>query len=259
MVVTPVQADAKYWTMDDVVSSTKGSTTTHQIPPPSKSMGPDLAPAYNAFSHLPRVKQKLKGQKGRAKQQISLHGLKLGSNNKDATRGNLVIGFWDMNSAEKILMLQKGSGCCSRVADCLCCISSFSVSLVCGTKVDTVLSMNTSTFVTGGAWIIGNFPQGTISDMVSDASEAMSFICNNVVSFAGDPNKIYLMGQSAGAHITACALLEQAIKEPKGENTYWNVAQIKAYFGLSGGYNIQNLVDHFHERGVFIVKYFSGL
>jgi hypothetical protein len=55
MVVTPVQVDAKYWTMDDVVSSTKGSTTAHQIAPTSKSMGPDLAPAYNAFSHLPRV------------------------------------------------------------------------------------------------------------------------------------------------------------------------------------------------------------
>jgi prenylcysteine alpha-carboxyl methylesterase len=43
------------------------------------------------------------------------------------------------------------------------------------------------------------------------------------------------MGQSAGAHIAACAFLEQAIKESKGENTYWNVAQIKAYFGLSRG------------------------
>lgn len=34
-----------------------------------------------------------------------------------------------------------------------------------------------------------NFPQGTISDMVTDASEAMSFICKNAVSFGGDPNK----------------------------------------------------------------------
>ena len=42
------------------------------------------------------------------------------------------------------------------------------------------------------------------------------------------------MGQSAGAHIVACALLEQAIKESKGENTYWNVAQIKAYFESLG-------------------------
>ncbi|AQK42243.1 Polyadenylate-binding protein-interacting protein 10 [Zea mays] len=51
--------------------------------------------------------------------------------------------------------------------------------------------------------------------MVSDASEAISFICNDVVSFGGDPYKIYLMGQSAGAHIATCALLQQAIKESK--------------------------------------------
>lgn len=45
------------------------------------------------------------------------------------------------------------------------------------------------------------------------------------------------MGQSAGAHIAACALLEQAIKESgEGESTTWSVSQIKAYFGLSGGY-----------------------
>lgn len=34
-----------------------------------------------------------------------------------------------------------------------------------------------------------NFPQGTISDMVSDASEGISFVCNNAVSYGGDPNK----------------------------------------------------------------------
>ncbi|XP_015692793.1 probable isoprenylcysteine alpha-carbonyl methylesterase ICME [Oryza brachyantha] len=131
-------------------------------------------------------------------------------------------------------------------------------------------------FVTGGAWIIGykawgallgrrlaergiivacidyrNFPQGTISDMVSDASEGISFICETAGTFGGDPNQIYLMGQSAGAHIAACALLEQAAIESKGEQISWSVTQIKAYFGLSGGYNIQNLVDHFHERGLY--------
>ena len=43
------------------------------------------------------------------------------------------------------------------------------------------------------------------------------------------------MGQSAGAHIVAWVLLEQAVKESKGESTYCNVAQIKVYFCLSGG------------------------
>uniref|UniRef100_M1CCN2 protein-S-isoprenylcysteine alpha-carbonyl methylesterase n=1 Tax=Solanum tuberosum TaxID=4113 RepID=M1CCN2_SOLTU len=132
-------------------------------------------------------------------------------------------------------------------------------------------------FVTGGAWIIGykawgsllgqqlserdiivacidyrNFPQGTISDMVKDASQGISFVCNKIAEYGGDPNRIYLMGQSAGAHIATCALLEQAIKETGAEpRASWSTTQIKTYFGLSGGYNILKLVDHFHSRGLY--------
>ncbi|KAK9118851.1 hypothetical protein Scep_016944 [Stephania cephalantha] len=132
-------------------------------------------------------------------------------------------------------------------------------------------------FVTGGAWIIGykawgsllgqrlaerdvivacidyrNFPQGTISDMVQDVSEGISFVCNNIADYGGDPNRVYLVGQSAGAHIAACALLEQSMKESREEEGIsWSVSQIKAYFGISGGYNILNLVNHFHQRGLY--------
>ncbi|KAK6129095.1 hypothetical protein DH2020_037168 [Rehmannia glutinosa] len=131
-------------------------------------------------------------------------------------------------------------------------------------------------FVTGGAWIIGykawgsflglqlaerdiivacldyrNFPQGTISDMVNDVCQGIAFICHNIVEFGGDPNKIYLMGQSAGAHISACALFQQAVKESRGESISWSVSQINAYFGLSGGYNLLKLVDHFDGRGLY--------
>ncbi|XP_038701631.1 isoprenylcysteine alpha-carbonyl methylesterase ICME-like isoform X2 [Tripterygium wilfordii] len=131
-------------------------------------------------------------------------------------------------------------------------------------------------FVTGGAWIIGykawgsllgkqlaerdiivacidyrNFPQGTISDMVKDASQGIEFVCNNIAEYGGDPDRIYLMGQSAGAHISACVLLDQAIKESLGESIFWSVSQIKVYFGLSGGYNLFNLIDHFHNRGLY--------
>ncbi|XP_076920132.1 putative isoprenylcysteine alpha-carbonyl methylesterase ICMEL2 [Bidens hawaiensis] len=131
-------------------------------------------------------------------------------------------------------------------------------------------------FVTGGAWIIGykgwgsllgfqlserdiivtcldyrNFPQGTISDMVEDVSRGISYVCNNIAKYGGDPNRIYLMGQSAGAHISSCALINQAIKESKGESVCWRASQINAYFGLSGGYNLTNLVDHFDRRGLY--------
>ncbi|XP_020597549.1 probable isoprenylcysteine alpha-carbonyl methylesterase ICMEL2 isoform X2 [Phalaenopsis equestris] len=132
-------------------------------------------------------------------------------------------------------------------------------------------------FLTGGAWIIGykawgcllgrrlsergiivacidyrNFPQGTISDMVKDASEGISFVCNNIASYGGDRDRIYLMGQSAGAHIASCALVHQAIKEcEEGDDISWSVSQLNAYFGLSGGYNMLNLVDHFDRRGLY--------
>lgn len=137
--------------------------------------------------------------------------------------------------------------------------------------------------ITGGAWIIGykawgsllgkqlseggiivacidyrNFPQVTIGDMVKDASQGISFVCNNISEYGGDPNRIYLMGQSAGAHIAACALVEQAIRgSGEGESTSWSVSQINAYFGLSGGYNLPNLVDHFHSRGLYRSIFFS--
>ncbi|CAL0299116.1 unnamed protein product [Lupinus luteus] len=141
---------------------------------------------------------------------------------------------------------------------------------------DTHKPMPVMIFVTGGAWIIGykawgsllglqlaerdiivacidyrNFPQGTISDMVHDASQGISFIINNIANYGGDPNRIYLMGQSAGAHISSCALLDQAIRESgKGDTVSWSISQIKAYFGLSGGYNLLDLVDHFNNRGL---------
>ncbi|XP_010460369.1 PREDICTED: probable isoprenylcysteine alpha-carbonyl methylesterase ICMEL1 [Camelina sativa] len=132
-------------------------------------------------------------------------------------------------------------------------------------------------FVTGGAWIIGykawgsllgqqlserdiivacidyrNFPQGSISDMVKDASSGISFVCNHIAEYGGDPNRIYLMGQSAGAHIAACTLVEQVIKESgEGDSVSWSSGQINGYFGLSGGYNLLCLVDHFHSRGLY--------
>ncbi|KAJ9554171.1 hypothetical protein OSB04_018216 [Centaurea solstitialis] len=132
-------------------------------------------------------------------------------------------------------------------------------------------------FITGGAWVIGykawgsllglhlsgtdvivacidyrNFPKATISDMVEDASRGISFVCNNISEYGGDPNRIYLMGQSAGAHIAACALVDQAIKESDAtQSTTWSVSQLKAYFGLSGGYNLFKLADHLNTRGPY--------
>eukprot|EP01084_Bolivina_argentea_P124003 219741_1 len=92
-------------------------------------------------------------------------------------------------------------------------------------------------FLSGGAWIIGykawgafmgmllaqlgvifvspdyrNFPQGTISDMVTDATTAIQWTYDNIHKYGGDKNNIYVTSQSAGAHIGALTMLLQARK-----------------------------------------------
>lgn len=89
-------------------------------------------------------------------------------------------------------------------------------------------------FVSGGAWTIGykgwgglmgrimmnhgilfvtpdyrNFPQGNMSHMLDDIDAAMAWVFTNIGSYGGDVNNIYLMGQSAGAHLTCMAMLNQ--------------------------------------------------
>ncbi|KAK4834494.1 hypothetical protein QYF36_023798 [Acer negundo] len=64
--------------------------------------------------------------------------------------------------------------------------------------------------------------------MVKDVSQGISFICDYITDYKGDLKRIYLMGQSVGAHISSCALLEQLIKESRrGENISRSVSQIK--------------------------------
>lgn len=87
-------------------------------------------------------------------------------------------------------------------------------------------------FFTGGAWIIGykawgalmaqsltesgfvvvipdyrNFPQATIGDMIEDARNALTWVFANIDKYGGNPDRVAVAGQSAGAHISACLML----------------------------------------------------
>lgn len=53
--------------------------------------------------------------------------------------------------------------------------------------------------------------------MVADISTGIEWVLLNIGEFGGDPDRVYVVGQSAGAHLTALALLRQAIKEAELE------------------------------------------
>jgi acetyl esterase/lipase len=57
--------------------------------------------------------------------------------------------------------------------------------------------------------------------------------------------RLFLVGQSAGAHLSACALVSQAKKESEGDGTVlpWKASQFKAYMGISGGWATMHSVS----------------
>lgn len=158
-------------------------------------------------------------------------------------------------------------------------------------------------FISGGAWIIGykawgfimgqifqqcgvlfiapdyrNFPEVTVSQMVDDVIRAVGWVHGNLESLDGDPENITLMGQSAGAHLSALAVMEKAMSEKSvPEKTIseaddncrpslgtadqqawnstdqmadWSVTELKRWVGISGPYNIVDVVQTMKNRGL---------
>jgi len=118
--------------------------------------------------------------------------------------------------------------------------------------------------VTGGAWIVGykawlanvgkriseggcifisvdyrNFPQGCLPEMLEDVSKALDWIIPSVRSLGGDPDRVQLLGQSAGAHILALLLIQNPGR--------WNVQK---FFALSGPFDLVKLFPRLNARGL---------
>ena len=153
-------------------------------------------------------------------------------------------------------------------------------------------------FVTGGMWIIGykawgallsvtlmrrgfvvasvdyrNFPQGTVGDMAADVGAGFGWVRRRAASLGGDPKKVFVVGQSAGAHLAALALLRQtewqrseyssgygaASSSSVGASGFetaagaWSSKHFAGFVGVSGVYSPDDpsLVEHFDRKGLY--------
>jgi hypothetical protein len=160
-------------------------------------------------------------------------------------------------------------------------------------------------FVGGGVWIIGNklwsaliarsiaamgylvivpdyrnFPQGTIEDMCNDVTSALKWTTEHCKHYGGNKNHIIMAGQSAGAHIVLCSVLdmfegkrrrrkrsgtEDTVILPmpvhEGGNEYADLSQCLDETLLSehGGGHVQTGVIEPGSPGGFFNRMYSGI
>jgi acetyl esterase/lipase len=130
-------------------------------------------------------------------------------------------------------------------------------------------------FICGGGWIIGykawsvlqglccmlngilfismdyrNFPQGKIVHMLEDLNSAILYTFSNASFYGGDPSRVFLVGQSAGAHLASYLLLQQVHLEAQGKDLKWKASDLRGLIGISGPYNLVAASRQFHRKGL---------
>ena len=78
------------------------------------------------------------------------------------------------------------------------------------------------------------YPDATYPSMVADVAAAITWTREHIAEHTGDPARIIVGGQSAGAQLSAMALLD-----PLTQATVAGDPPLCGYFGISGVYDIQ--------------------
>jgi len=134
--------------------------------------------------------------------------------------------------------------------------------------------------VMGGAWVIGhrawsaalaarlkeagvmvvavdyrNWPCAQVDDMLDDVGSAMDWVFANIADLGGDPASVAMVGQSAGAHLSASFLLRRCAREVQEQvaqgKDAWSVRSMKGFIGVSGVYDLSALNSEMDKRGLY--------
>ncbi len=79
----------------------------------------------------------------------------------------------------------------------------------------------------------GKYPEVQFPEFIEDGAKAVAWTYNTISDFGGDPDKLYLVGHSAGAYIAA--MLNTNSDYLLSQGTHSSI--IKAFAGLSGPYD----------------------
>ncbi len=87
------------------------------------------------------------------------------------------------------------------------------------------------------------YPQAGYPTQTQEIAAALAWTLDHIQEYGGDPGKVVVVAQSAGAHVAALALLDPQFLAAHGHSA----AEIRGFFGISGVYDIETQLAH--ERG----------
>lgn len=98
------------------------------------------------------------------------------------------------------------------------------------------------------------YPEVLAIDQVSEVSCALTWTMDNIAQYGGDPERVFLMGHSSGAHLSSMMLWERASRLVKNaERPIPEQLDLRipyGYLGLAGVYNISEHFKYEASRGV---------
>jgi acetyl esterase/lipase len=82
-------------------------------------------------------------------------------------------------------------------------------------------------------------PQAVFPEFVQDVALSVRWVKDNIANLGGDPNRVYLMGQSSGAHTAALVALDPTYLREVGLERN----AIRAFVGQAGPYNFLDFLE----------------
>jgi acetyl esterase/lipase len=86
------------------------------------------------------------------------------------------------------------------------------------------------------------YPEVKFAQIMADASQSVIWVKAHIAEYGGDPEQIFLMGHSAGAHLAAMLTLNKAYLPPE---TYQS---IKGFIGLAGPYDFLPFTEAYQKE-----------
>jgi acetyl esterase/lipase len=98
------------------------------------------------------------------------------------------------------------------------------------------------------------FPEVRYPDFLSDSAMALAFGLKKAREFRGNPNKVFVMGHSAGAYNAAMLALDSRWLKATGHGT----AELAGFIGLAGPYNFLPMTNPDTQPVFFHPNYPAG-